>query len=113
MNIALAADGPLDVDATLARYRLWGEDPAIRLGDGSFCRVLRVGETLIPYEVRWRGPVDDVRLRVRAPGTRRTVVRDAILAEVRKVFGLDFDLPGFYRFAKGDAVLSRLVESLY
>jgi DNA-3-methyladenine glycosylase II len=113
MNIALAADGPLDVDATLARYRLWGEDPANRLGDGSFRRVFRVGETLIPYEVRWRGPVEDVRLSVRAPGARGRAVRDAILAEVRKVFGLDFDLPGFYRFAKGDAVLSRLVEPLY
>jgi DNA-3-methyladenine glycosylase II len=113
MKIVLAADGPLDVDATLARYRLWGEDPANRLGDGTFRRVLRVGETLIPYEVRWCGPVNDVRLRVQAPGARGAAVRDAILGEVRKVFGLDFDLPGFYRFAEGDAVLSRLVEPLY
>ena len=33
MKIVLAADGPLDPSATLARYHLWGEDPTIRIGE--------------------------------------------------------------------------------
>jgi DNA-3-methyladenine glycosylase II len=40
-------------------------------------------------------------------------VAAAAAAEVRRLFGLDFDLPGFYRLAKADAALAPLVEPLY
>ncbi|MBI1848484.1 MAG: DNA-3-methyladenine glycosylase 2 family protein [Candidatus Rokubacteria bacterium] len=113
MNLVLEPDGPLDVHATLARYRLWGEDPSNRLGEGVFRRVLRLGARLVPYEVRWSGGVDDARLTVRLPGARATRVGEAVAAEVRRVFGLDFDLAGFYRLAKGDPVLAALIEPLY
>jgi DNA-3-methyladenine glycosylase II len=113
MNLALTVDGPLDVAATLARYTLWGEDPANRVEHDVFRRVLRVGGTLVPYEVRWSGSVEDTRLAVRIPGTRAADVAEAALAEVRRLFGLDFDLPGFYRMAKADAALAPLVEPLY
>ena len=36
MNLSLSVDGPLDVAATLARYRLWGEDPANRVERDGF-----------------------------------------------------------------------------
>jgi DNA-3-methyladenine glycosylase II len=113
MNLALTVDGPLDVAATLARYTLWGEDPTNRVEHDVFRRVLRVGGTLIPYEVRWSGSVDDTRLAVRISGARAAVVADAALAEVRRLFGLDFDLPGFYRMAKADVALARLVGPLH
>ena len=113
MNFVLNPDGPLDAEATLARYRVWGEDPVNRVGDGVFRRVLRRDGALHPYEVRWRGPVDDARLHVRVPGRASAGVRDAVASEVRSIFGLDFDLPGFYRMAKGDPILSDLVAPLY
>ena len=113
MNIELPVDGPLDVRATLARYYLWGEDPANRLVGDSFLRVLRLGERLVPYAVEWNGGVEDLRLRVGIPGARSTRVVEAVNREVRLIFGLDFDLPGFYRFAKGDPALADLVEPLY
>jgi DNA-3-methyladenine glycosylase II len=113
MNIRLAPDGPLDIGATLARYRLWGEDPANRLSDGAFRRVLRLDGRLLPYEVGWSGPIDDARLVVRVPGVPDDAERAAVVGEVRSIFGLDFDLPGFYRMAKGDPALVRLVEPLY
>jgi DNA-3-methyladenine glycosylase II len=113
MNISLSVDGPLDVDATLARYRLWGEDPANRLVGASFLRVLREGDRLWPYEVRWSGPPQAVRLDIRVPGARSRAVADAVTAEVRRIFGLDFDLPAFYRAAKADPVLAELVDSCY
>ena len=69
MNTVLATEGPLDVDATLSRYRLWGEDPTNCVDADVFRRVLRRGEALIPYEVRWSGPVEDVRLAMRIPGS--------------------------------------------
>jgi DNA-3-methyladenine glycosylase II len=113
MNITLACDGPLDVTATLARYRIWGEDPTTRVEDGVLRRVLRAGDALIPYEVRWSGPVEDVRLAIRLPGARAAALGEAAAAEVRQLFGLDFDLPGFYRMAKADPVLASLLEPLH
>jgi DNA-3-methyladenine glycosylase II len=113
MNVSLASDGPLDVAATLARYRLWGEDPANRVDDDVFRRVLRHDGALLPYEVRWSGPIEDVRLVIDLPGAQSAAVAEAAVAEVRRLFGLDFDLPGFYRMAKADAALAPLVEPLY
>jgi DNA-3-methyladenine glycosylase II len=113
VNLSFAVDGPLDVAATLARYRIWGEDLANRLDDGVFRRVARVDGRLRPYEVRWRGGVDDVRLTASMPGGRGDRAAAVLTHEVRKVFGLEFDLPGFYRLAKADPVLAPLVEALY
>jgi DNA-3-methyladenine glycosylase II len=113
MKIVLNVDGPLDVGATLARYRLWGEDPVNVLDGDVFRRVLRHGDRLVPYEVRWSGSVEDTRLALDVPGARAAVVGEAAGSEVRRLFGLDFDLPGFYRMAKADPVLAGLVEPLY
>src|SRR6266566_4566281 len=100
MNIVLAADGPLDAGATLARYHLWGEDPANRLDGAVFRRVLRFGGRLWPYEARATGAIEEARIEVRVAGARSADVAADAAAEVRRIFGLDFDLPGFYRMAK-------------
>jgi DNA-3-methyladenine glycosylase II len=113
MKFFLPVDGPLDPGATLARYRIWGEDPVNRVTGDRFRRVLRADGRLVPYEVRWSGPVDDVRLVIEVPGERAPAIRDAVLGEVRQIFGLDFDLPGFYRMAKSDPALASLVPPLY
>src|SRR3989475_852450 len=113
MKIVLHADGPLDVGATLGRYRRWGEDPVTVLGGDVFRRVLRQGDRLLPYEVRSSGSVEDARLTVDVPGARTAAAGEAAAFEVRRLFGLDFDLPGFYRMAKADPVLGGLVQPLY
>lgn len=113
MKIVLAVEGPLDIASTLARYRLWGDDPANRLVGDTFLRVLRHQGSLVPYAVRGGGTVDDARLEVDVPGARASSVREAVTAEVRKVYGLDFDVPDFYREAKADPVLARLAERLH
>ena len=113
MTFVLEAGGPLNADATLARYRIWGADPVNRLADGAFARVVRLGEALIPYEVRFSGPVDEARLHVRVDADPSSAVRDVVSGEVRKLFGLDFDLPAFYRFARGEPVLEQLIEPHY
>ena len=113
MKIVLHSDGPLDVNATLARYRIWGEDPVNLVDGGVFRRVLRAPDRLVPYEVRWSGPVDAARLAIDVPGARSAAIGDAVVFEVRRLFGLDFDLAGFYRMAKADPVLADLVEPLY
>lgn len=113
MNFVLSPEGPLDAGATLSRYRTWGEDPVNRLEGDVFRRVLRLDGVLHPYEVRWHGAVDDTRLSVSVPSGRSARVRDAVTHEVRRIFGLDLDLAGFYRMAKADAVLGELIASLY
>src|SRR4029450_3971973 len=64
-------------------------------------------------EVRWIGPLDDVRIAIHVPGVDAAAVGAAVRAEVRRIFGLDFDLVGFYRTAKADPALATLVEPLY
>jgi DNA-3-methyladenine glycosylase II len=113
MRIVLNVDGPLDVSATLARYRLWGEDPANRLLGDTFLRVRRHEGRLWPYTVRGTGPVEAPSLVVDAPGARGARLADAVTGDVRRIFGLDFDLPGFYRMAKGDRALAPLADQLY
>src|SRR5213593_37416 len=113
MNIVLTPDGPLDARATLARYHLWGEDPTNQVTNDAVRRVLRLGRRFVPYEVRWSGPVDDSRIAIRIPGVGASAVGAAAAAEVRRLFGLDLDLVGFYRMAKADPALASLVEPLY
>lgn len=113
MRFSVTPDGPLDVPATLARFRIWGEDPANRVSGDAFRRVLRLADRLVPYEVRGNGSVDEPRLDIRAPDAGAPAVVDGITREVRAIFGLDFDLPGFYRVAKADPVLGALIEPLY
>jgi len=113
MKLTLAVDGPFDAAATLARYHRWGEDPATRLDGDVLRRVLRLGERLLPYEVRASGTVDDARLTVTVPDGGGADVERTVTAEVRRLCGLDFDLAGFYRVAKADAALAPLVEPLY
>jgi len=113
MNIVLTPDGPLDAPGTLARYHLWGEDPSNRIAGDVFRRVLRLGRRLVPYEVRWSGAVDDARIAIRIPGVDAAAVGAAAVVEVRRLLGLDLDLVGFYRLAKGDPALATLVEPLY
>jgi DNA-3-methyladenine glycosylase II len=113
VKFTLTPDGPLDVHATLARYRIWGEDPANRLHGDVFRRVLRADGRLVPYQVHPVGSVDQPRLDVHAPGARAGRVAPLVAREVRAIYGLDLDLAGFYRMAKADPVLTGLVETLY
>jgi DNA-3-methyladenine glycosylase II len=113
MKLTLAVDGPLDAAATLVRYHRWGEDPTTRVDGDLLRRVLRRGDRLLPYEVRASGPVDDARLTVTVAGGGGADVERAVTAEVRRLYGLDFDLVGFYRMAKADPALAPLVEPLY
>jgi DNA-3-methyladenine glycosylase II len=113
MDATLSAEGPLDPAGTLARFRLWGEDPANRLAPGVFRRAVELDGRWHGYEVRWRGVGDDVRLTVSVPGTHRVPVIEAALAEARHIFGLDLDVPGFYRAAGADPVLGELVRKQY
>lgn len=113
MEASFVVPGPLDVAGTLSRFHLWGEDPANRFADGVFRRAVKWEGRWRAYELRSRGRPDSPRLNVSVPGVRRAGAVDAAVAEVRRICGLDLDLPSFYAAAAGDAVLSGLVSRLY
>src|SRR5437867_7857513 len=113
MTFTLRFEGPLDPGKTLARYHLWGEDPATPVGPDSLCRVLRAGDRLHGYEVAWRGGPDAMRLMVSVTGVRDPQVLGVVRREVERIFGLSADLPLFYAMAKADRGLRALVPPLY
>ncbi len=113
MEASFVVAGPLDVPGTLARFHLWGEDPANRVADGAFRRAVSWGGRWRGYELRWSGGPDSARLTVSVPGVRRAAVVDAAVAEVRRICGLDLDLPSFYAAVAGDPVLGGLAPRLY
>jgi 3-methyladenine DNA glycosylase/8-oxoguanine DNA glycosylase len=113
MTFTVTADGPLEPGRTLARYHLWGEDPATPVGTNSVCRVLRAADRLHVYEVTWHGGPDHTRLEVAVHGADGDDILSAVRREVSQLFGLDADLPGFYAVAKADRGLRDLVGPLY
>ncbi len=113
MKIQLSPAAPLDVPQTLARYRIWGEDPCNRLSDGVFRRVLTLDGERYGYAFRWSGPPDDARITITVPGSRSTRVAEAVSGEVGRLLFLDADLPGFYRMAKSDRALQGLIPPFY
>src|SRR3972149_1964518 len=118
MEATLAAPGPLDVPGTLARFHLWGEDPANRLADGVFRRAVRVDGRWHGYELRWAGGPDDARLTVRVPGARGgggggAGGRAGARARVGWIGALALARAAFYRAAGREPVLGALVPRLY
>ncbi len=113
VDASFVAPGPVDVAATLSRFRLWGEDPVNRLSDGVFRRAFKAGGRWRVYELRWSGEPDATRLTLSVPGARRAAIVDEAIREVRHVCGLDLDLAAFRSAAEGDAVLRDLVPRLH
>lgn len=113
MDARLIVDGPLDVPRTLGRFSLWGEDPANRLAGAVFRRAVKVGGGFRGYELRWAGGRNDAVLTISMPGRRGAAALEAAVAEVRRLCGLDLDLPAFYRAAKADPILDDLAKRLY
>jgi DNA-3-methyladenine glycosylase II len=101
---------PLDARLTLARYRLWGVDPASLYRDGVLYRVARVNGRVIPFRVAVAGPRDRPRAAVRFRGPDTLAVRAALRQHVGMLLGETWDLPPFYARAAADPVLAALIR---
>jgi DNA-3-methyladenine glycosylase II len=79
--------------------------------EGEYRRVLRVGEQAILYGVSevWAPKRSELRVRVLSGATDEQTLA-AVVAQVKRQFSTDLDLAPFYRLAKQDRVLSRLVD---
>lgn len=113
MEQTVTPRGPLDVPRTLARFSLWGQDPANHLADGVFRRALKVDGRWWGYEIRWAGDADHARLMVSVPGAPGPRVLEAAVAEARWLCGADLDVESFYEAVREEPVLGGLTRRLY
>ena len=91
----LAVPQPYDFERSLDRFTFWGVDRANVWHDGGLHRVVDGREVRIT-------PVEG--------GVRVEPLDDEIEPVVRKLLGLEFDLPPFLEFAQGDPVLADAVR---
>jgi DNA-3-methyladenine glycosylase II len=114
MEFSICPKGPFNLDLTLQRYRLFGDDAAHAYVDGVYQRVIEVAGRLWVYALRSGGSAEDPVIQVqilggRAQARHRTVVK----TEVERSLSLDIDLEPFYRWAGADATLAPLIARCY
>jgi len=125
----------IDFEATLDRYRRYGNDLANRFEAGVFSKVVRTagGPCLLSLyrvddRIELRLSLEDGSVRPDAPaidavtgeatdevlespiGTATDEVRDEATTAAGKILGLSFPLQAFYAFASGDPILASAVE---
>jgi DNA-3-methyladenine glycosylase II len=91
----LAVPQPYDFERSLDRFTFWGVDRASVWHDGGVHRVVGGRE---------------VRITRAESGVNVEPLDDEIEPIVRKLLGLEFDLPPFHAFAQGDPVLAAAVR---
>jgi DNA-3-methyladenine glycosylase II len=91
----IAVPQPYDFERSLDRFTYWGVDRANVWHDGGLHRVIARRE---------------VRITAAPGGVNAEPLNAAIEPVVRKLIGLDFDLPPFHAFAQGEEVLAATVR---
>lgn len=98
----------LDLTAWALRRRAINE---IDRWDGTrYARTIVVDDRAVDLEVTQTGPASRPALRVVVHGAASQNARTAATAALSRALGLDIDLRGFYRMARGDARLALLAE---
>jgi DNA-3-methyladenine glycosylase II len=93
----LAVPEPFDFDLTTERFRAFGPDLANLWVDGALHRIVGARE---------------VRIEPASGGVCVEPLDDETRPVVGKLLGLEFDLAGFYEWARGDPVLKELTTRL-
>ena len=91
----IAVPQPYDFGRSLDRFTFWGVDRANVWHDGGLHRVIAARE---------------VRITPANGGVQVEPLDDAIEPVVRKLLGLELDLPTFHAFARGEPVLAETVR---
>jgi DNA-3-methyladenine glycosylase II len=114
MEFSIRPKGPFDLDLTLQRYRLFGDDAAHAYVDGVYQRVIEIDGGLWVYALRRGGSTAEPVIQVRILGGQAQARHQcAVMAEVQHALSLDLDLEPFYRWAGADASLAQLVTRCY
>jgi DNA-3-methyladenine glycosylase II len=114
MEFAIRPKGPFNLDLTLQRYRLFGDDAAHAYVDGIYQRVIEIADRLWVYALRSEGSAEDAAIHVQLLGGRAGARhRATVEAEIQRSLSLDIDLEPFYRWASTDATLAQLIARCY
>ncbi len=112
LTFTLAARPPFRLDVTVWALRRRAHNVVDRFDDGVWRRVVGIGKAPVALAVRQtrHGACPEVEVRISA--ARPHAVKAEVAALVTKMLGLERDLSGFYRLARGDARLRELSERL-
>jgi DNA-3-methyladenine glycosylase II len=114
MEFSIRPKGPFDLDLTLQRYRLFGDDAAHAYVDGVYQRVIEIDGGLWVYALRRGESIAEPVIQVRILGGQAQARhRCKVKAEVQHALSLDIDLESFYRWAGTDATLAQLTARCY
>src|SRR5688572_9899525 len=107
MEFSIHPKAPFNLNLTLQRYRLFGQDAAHAYVDGIYHRVIDLADRLWVYALCDIGTPDDPVIRVQILGGRpQARHRRAVAADVYHTLSLDVDLASFYDWAKADPILA-------
>jgi DNA-3-methyladenine glycosylase II len=114
MEFSIRPQGPFDLDLTLQRYRLFGDDAAHAYVDGIYQRVIEIDGRLWVYALRGAGSVANPLIQVQIRGGQaRDRHREAVEDEVQRSLSLDIDLGPFYHWASADPTLAPIIARCY
>lgn len=114
MEFSIRPQGPCDLDLTLQRYRLFGDDAAHAYVDGVYQRVIDIDGRLWVYVLRGAGSVADPVIQVQiVGGLAQARHRGTVEDEVQHSLSLDIDLEPFYHWADADPILARVIARCY
>lgn len=114
MEFSIRPKGPFNLDLTLQRYRLFGDDAAHAYLDGVYHRVIEIAGRLWVYALREGGSPHEPIIQVQLFGGRaQTRHRAAVEAEIQRSLSLDIELDPFYRWASADSILAELIVRCY
>lgn len=114
MKFSIHPRGPFNLDLTLQRYRLFGDDAAHVYRDGVYHRVIDIDGSLWVYALCAGGSTAEAVVQVQiVGGLAQARHRDAVEAEVLRCLSLDTDLELFYRWAGADPILAQLIACCY
>lgn len=109
----LRPQAPFRLDLTVWVLRRRKHNAIDRFEGGCYRRVLMLGGRPVEVAVRQVGPPDVPRLTVELRTARRGLDERATIecqGALGRLLGLEVDLSGFYRLARGDAQLDRLAQ---
>jgi DNA-3-methyladenine glycosylase II len=114
MEFSIRPKGPLNLDLTLQRYRLFGDDAAHAYVDGVYHRVIAIDGKLWVYSLREGGAVQESVIQVQILGGRAQARhRSAIATEIQHSLSLEVELEPFYSWAADDPVLAELIARCF
>ena len=111
MEFSIRPKGPFNLDLTLQRYRLFGDDAAHVYSYGVYQRAIEIDGRLWVYALRSGGTAAEPVIQVQIlGGLAQARERCAVEAEVQRSLSLDIDLEPFYRWASADPALAQLID---